>query len=74
MFHRFLQVSMSRKEGCFMNEQFEYRSVFAPYFDSFLKMKDTMGYGLNKFGCWIGTIMRYKNPVKPRQAPYITIG
>ncbi|NLN65603.1 MAG: tyrosine-type recombinase/integrase, partial [Clostridiaceae bacterium] len=35
-----------------MNEQFEYRSVFAPYFNSFLKMKDTMGYGLNKFG-WI---------------------
>lgn len=33
-----------------MNEQFEYRSVFAPYFNSFLKMKDTMGYGLNKFG------------------------
>ena len=32
-----------------MSEQFEYRSVFAPYFDSFLKMKDTMGYGLNKF-------------------------
>jgi integrase len=35
-----------------MSEQFEYRSVFAPYFGSFLKMKDTMGYGLNKFG-WI---------------------
>ncbi len=35
-----------------MSEQFEYRSVFAPYFDNFLKMKDTMGYGLNKFG-WI---------------------
>jgi len=32
-----------------MSEQFEYSSVFAPYFDSFLKMKDTMGYGLNKF-------------------------
>jgi integrase len=32
-----------------MSEQLEYRSVFAPYFDSFLKMKDTMGYGLNKF-------------------------
>ena len=32
-----------------MSEKFEYRSVFAPYFDSFLKMKDTMGYGLNKF-------------------------
>jgi len=32
-----------------MSEQFKYRSVFAPYFDSFLKMKDTMGYGLNKF-------------------------
>lgn len=34
-----------------MSEQFVYRSVFAPYFDSFLKMKDTMGYGLNKFRC-----------------------
>ena len=32
-----------------MSKKFEYRSVFAPYFDSFLKMKDTMGYGLNKF-------------------------
>ena len=35
-----------------MNEQSEYRSAFAPYFDSFLNMKDTMGYGLNKFR-WI---------------------
>jgi integrase len=34
-----------------MSKQSEYRSVFAPYFDSFLKMKDTMGYGLNKFRC-----------------------
>jgi integrase len=33
-------------------EQFEYKSVFAPYFDSFLNMKDAMGYGLNKFR-WI---------------------
>jgi integrase len=32
-----------------MSKQSEYRSVFAPYFDSFLKMKDTLGYGLNKF-------------------------
>lgn len=32
-----------------MSEKFEYRSVFAPYFESFLKMKDTMGYGLDKF-------------------------
>ena len=32
-----------------MSDKFEYRSVFAPYFDSFLNMKDTMGYGLNKF-------------------------
>jgi integrase len=32
-----------------MNKQLEYRSVFAPYFDSFLKMKESMGYGLNKF-------------------------
>jgi integrase len=35
-----------------MSEQFEYRSMLAPYFDSFLKMKDTMGYGLDKFR-WI---------------------
>ena len=33
-----------------MAEQFKYESVFAPYFESFLKMKDTMGYGLYKFG------------------------
>ena len=32
-----------------MGEQFKYRSVFEPYFDSFLKMKDAMGYGLNRF-------------------------
>jgi len=35
-----------------MNDQIGYRSVFAPYFNNFLKMKDTMGYGLNKFK-WI---------------------
>ncbi|MCP4313070.1 MAG: tyrosine-type recombinase/integrase, partial [Bacteroidetes bacterium] len=35
-----------------MGEQFKYRSVFALYFDSFLKMKDAMGYGLNRFR-WI---------------------
>jgi len=29
-----------------MSKHIEYKSVFAPYFDSFLKMKDTMGYGL----------------------------
>lgn len=34
-----------------MSKQIEYRSVFAPYFDSFLKMKDTMGYGLNNVRC-----------------------
>ena len=32
-----------------MSEQVEYRSVFAPYFESFLKMKDTMGYSLHRF-------------------------
>lgn len=35
-----------------MRDQVEYKSVFAPYFKSFLKMKDTMGYGLTKFK-WI---------------------
>jgi len=32
-----------------MDKQLKYESVFAPYFDSFLKMKDAMGYGLYKF-------------------------
>ncbi|QII43804.1 MULTISPECIES: tyrosine-type recombinase/integrase [Flagellimonas] len=41
---------MSRKEVFFMDRQFKYRSVFSPYFESFMKMKDAMGYGLNKFG------------------------
>lgn len=34
-----------------MTKQFKYESVFALYFDSFLNMKDTMGYGLYKYGC-----------------------
>lgn len=33
-----------------MAKQFKYESVFAPYFESFLRMKDAMGYGLCKFG------------------------
>ena len=32
-----------------MNKRASYRSVFAPYFDSFLKMKEQLGFGLNKF-------------------------
>jgi len=32
-----------------MNEQFIYKSIFAPYFYSFLEMKKTMGFGLSKF-------------------------
>jgi len=32
-----------------MNNNTEYRSVFAPYFNSFLHMKETMGYSLTKF-------------------------
>lgn len=35
-----------------MNKQIEYRSVFAPYFYRFLRMKEVMGYGLAKFE-WI---------------------
>lgn len=34
-----------------MAKEFKYESVFAPYFDSFLKMKDAVGYGLYKYGC-----------------------
>jgi len=45
----YLHAFTSRKEGCFMSKHIEYKSVFAPYFDSFLKMKDTMGYGLKRF-------------------------
>lgn len=32
-----------------MSEQFIYKSIFAPYFNSFLEMKKTMGFGLVKF-------------------------
>ena len=35
-----------------MNKQFFYKSVFAPYFNSFLEMKKKMGFGLPKFQ-WI---------------------
>lgn len=35
-----------------MSKQFIYKSVFAPYFNSFLEMKKTMGFGLTKFH-WI---------------------
>ena len=35
-----------------MSEQFIYKSIFAPYFSSFLEMKKTMGFGLIKFQ-WI---------------------
>lgn len=40
---------MNRKEGCFMNKQIAFKSIFAPYFNSFMNMKETMGYGLIKF-------------------------
>lgn len=32
-----------------MNKRVPYRSVFAPYFDSFLKMKEQLGFGLSRF-------------------------
>lgn len=32
-----------------MNKRASYQSVFALYFDSFLKMKEQLGFGLNKF-------------------------
>jgi len=32
-----------------MTKRSSYQSVFAPYFDSFLKMKEQLGFGLNKF-------------------------
>ncbi len=35
-----------------MSKQFIYKSIFAPYFSSFLEMKKTMGFGLIKFQ-WI---------------------
>jgi len=35
-----------------MSEQFINKSIFAPYFNSFLEMKKTMGFGLPKFQ-WI---------------------
>lgn len=32
-----------------MSKQIAYRSIFAPYFNSFLEMKEQMGFGLSKF-------------------------
>lgn len=39
---------MSRKEAFSMNK-YVFKSVFAPYMDSFLQMKETMGFGQVKF-------------------------
>jgi integrase len=39
---------MNRKEEFFMNE-YRFRSVFAPFINSFLSMKETMGFQLRKY-------------------------
>jgi len=36
--------SIARKEGCFMSEPFNYSSIYAPYFQGFIKMKQDTGY------------------------------
>lgn len=47
-----MMTSIVKKEVYFMSNQFIYKSIFAPYFNSFLEMKKTMGFGLPKFQ-WI---------------------
>ena len=32
-----------------MKEQFDYKSIFAPYFNGFLEMKRALGFGLLKY-------------------------
>jgi integrase len=39
---------MDRKEACFMSE-YIFKSVFAPYMNTFLNVKEAMGFGLRKF-------------------------
>ena len=40
---------MNREEVYSMSKRIVYRSIFAPYFNSFLQMKEQMGFGLPKF-------------------------
>jgi len=35
---------MNKKEGHFMSEKFNYRSIYAPYFTQFIAMKQGLGY------------------------------
>lgn len=43
MFRQSTVASMSRKEGFFMNK-FNYQSIYAPYFEQFIAMKNGLGY------------------------------
>lgn len=36
--------SIVREEGCTMAESFDYNSIFAPYFQAFIKMKEDLGH------------------------------
>lgn len=56
-----------------MARQFKYESVFAPYFESFLKMKEAMGYGLDKFGYTFLELDRFFLGTGAKDA-YITSG
>jgi integrase len=40
---------MTKKEVYFMSNRFVFQSVFAPYFNSFIEMKENMGFGRIKF-------------------------
>src|SRR5690554_3922512 len=44
MFLWLTSCSIARKEVCFMSEQFNYSSIYAPYFQAFIKIKQDVGY------------------------------
>jgi integrase len=54
-----------------MSKRIAYRSVFAPYFNSFLEMKEQMGFGLSKFRDVFTELDRFFLAIGATE-PYIT--
>jgi integrase len=46
MFQWLMRLFTGRKEGRFMSEPFNYNSIYAPYFKSFIKMKQDLGVNI----------------------------
>src|SRR5665811_1796420 len=46
MCHQWLRDSITKKMEHFMSKLFNYNSIYAPYFKSFIKMKKDKGYNV----------------------------